>query len=293
LEPLTARAFSVNRLDEEEGEMRKEHCYIIPLLLLTFIASGEMAYATSLQQRTERLNRYAAWVNDANTIFIPLRLSYVRGLSGDPKTKEKEIKKRFGGWYKRREQINGKTVTVYYVPYDKTRYQNYFYNRRWKHLQKKDQKIKWEKRMAVSREIKEKLRRWIAKEKKAIKAIKNRPTTTFNGTWYLSGGANDWKMVLKQNGNKVWGNIYTKDVYGSEARVGKVDAAVSSVRELKGTWYWDYDPNRHIGGLGENHSKDRLELAVQHTKSRKIIKGVRIDPPHRVNLQGSNEGDWY
>ena len=273
--------------------MKKKEFYII-LLLTTFVALGGNAYSSTLQQRVERLNRYAAWVDDENTIFIPLSLSYVRGLSRDSKGKEKEIKKRFGGWYKRREQVKGNTVTVYYAPYDKMRYQNYFYNRRWKHLQKKDQKIKWKKRMAVSREIKEKLSRWLAQEKKAIDKVREQPTTTFSGTWYLSGGANDWKMVLKQNGNKVWGNIYTKDVYGSEARVGKVDAAVSSVKGLKGTWYWDYDPNRLIGGLGENHSKDRLELVFRPTKSRRItIRGVRIDPPYRVTLQGSNEGDWY
>jgi hypothetical protein len=275
--------------------MRIRKFYIMVLLLLTtFVALGGSAYSSTLQQRVERLNRYAAWVDDENTVFIPLSLSYVRGLSRDSKGKEKEIKRKFGGWYKRRELVNGNTVTVYYVPYGTTRYERYFYNRRWKHLSKRDQKIKWKKRMAVSREIKEKLSRWIAQEKKVIDQARNQPTTTFSGTWYLSGGANDWKMVLKQNGNKVWGKIYTKDVYGSETRVGKVDAAVSSAKKMKGTWYWDYDPNRHIGGLGENHSKDRLELILQRTKSRRIIiRGVRIDPPHRVNLQGSNEGDWY
>jgi len=115
---------------------------------------------------------------------------------------------------------------------------------------------------------------------------------SFNGTWYLSGGANRWKIVLKQNGNKVWGTIYTKDVYRSEAAVGRVEATVVSADglALEGTWYWDYDPNRKIGGLGENHSTDRLELSLSPTHANKIIiRGVRIDPPYRVGLQGSNE----
>jgi|GEM_PF-3583106 len=117
-------------------------------------------------------------------------------------------------------------------------------------------------------------------------------TLSFNGTWYLSGGANRWKIVLKQNGNRVWGTIYTKDVYRSEAAVGRVEATVVSADglALEGTWYWDYDPNRKIGGLGENYSTDRLELSLNPTHSDKIIiRGVRIDPPYRVGLQGSNE----
>jgi hypothetical protein len=119
---------------------------------------------------------------------------------------------------------------------------------------------------------------------------------SFNGKWYLSGGANYWKMVLEQNGNKVWGNIHTKDVYGSEVIVGKVDASIVSADRLalKGTWYWDYDPNRKIKGLGENHSIDRLELFLQPTKSERIIiRGLRIDPHHKVRMQGSNERGRY
>jgi hypothetical protein len=110
-------------------------------------------------------------------------------------------------------------------------------------------------------------------------------TLSFNGTWYLSGGANRWKIVLKQNGNRVWGTIYTKDVYRSEAAVGRVEASVVSADglALEGTWYWDYDPDRKIGGLGENHSTDRLELSLKLTHSNRIIiRGVRLDPPYQT-----------
>jgi hypothetical protein len=255
---------------------------------------GGTAHPASLQQREERFNRYQTWVNDKNTVFIPLRRSYVRNLPGDQKQKEKHIKSTYGGWYKRREKINGEIATIYYVPYHKKKYESYFYSKRWKHLAEKEQKAKWQKRMQVSEDIKRKIRQWLTQEERELNRLNTTQVVSFNGTWYLSGGANAWKVVLKQNGNKVRGYIYTKDVYGSEARVGKVNATVYSTNSIKGYWHWDYDPARRIAGLGENYSKDRLELNLQPTKSKKItIRGLRIDPPHRVSLQGSNEGGWY